>query len=321
MNFNNARPTLALYTQNGYNDFVFNIPFSLFQAEYDGKKLFDFQIISDNGKPIISQFGVKITPHGDLDTLDMADIIVISGWVGEKPSKKFMQKLQTHHKNHKKIIALCYGAFGLAYADILQGKTVVTHWAGEQDFKQKFPHIQLDSNRLYIDDGNILTSAGAYAGMDCCLYFVRTLYGAKVANSLARMFVSAPQREGGQAQFSYISPVSHVKNEKIDELLQFLGEHLADNHRLDELASRVHLSKRSFNRHFKTATNMTLSEWLTAKRLTLAQELLENEYDDMERIAQKSGFGTASNLRMHFKERFGVSPQAWRNSFGVSQSP
>lgn len=317
----NTLPALALYAQNGYNDFVFNIPFSLFQAEYDGKKLFDFQIISDNGKQIVSQFGVKITPHGDLDTLDMADIIVISGWVGNKPSKQFIQKLQNHHKNHKKIIALCYGTFGLAYADILQGKTVVTHWAGEQDFKQKFPNIQLDSNRLYIDDGNILTSAGAYAGMDCCLYFIRTIYGVRVANSLARMFVSAPQREGGQAQFSDISPVSHVKNEKIDELLRFLSEHLADNHRLDELASRVHLSKRSFNRHFKTATNMTLSEWLTAKRLTLVQELLENGDDDMERIAQKSGFGTASNLRMHFKERFGVSPQAWRRSFGVSQSP
>lgn len=105
---------------------------------------------------------------------------------------------------------------------------------------------------------------------------------------------------------------------KIDELLRFLSEHLVDNHRLDELASRVHLSKRSFNRHFKTATNMTLSEWLTAKRLILVQELLENGDDDMERIAQKSGFGTASNLRMHFKERFGVSPQSFRKSFGVA---
>lgn len=314
----NTPPRLALYAQNGYNDFVFNIPFSLFQAEYDGKKLFDFQIVSDNGKPIISQLGMKLTPHGDLDNLDNVDIIVISGWVGEKPSKKFIQKLQTHHKNNKKIIALCYGTFGLAWADILQEKTVVTHWAGENEFREKFQSVQLDSNRLYIDDGNILTSAGAYAGMDCCLYFVRSLYGTKVANTLARMFVTAPQREGGQAQFSDISPISHVKNEKIDQLLQFLSENLADNHRLDDLANRIHLSKRSFNRHFKAATNLTLSEWLIAKRLTLAQTLLENGDDDMERIAQKAGFGTASNLRIHFKDRFGVSPQTWRKSFGTA---
>lgn len=321
MNANHCTPPrLALYAQHGYNDFVFNIPFSLFQAEYDGKKLFDFQVISDNGKPIVSQFGVKITPHGDLDALDTADIIVISGWVGGKPCKKFIQKLQTHHQNNKKIIGLCYGTFGLAWADILQGKTVATHWAGEHDFREKFKHIQLDSNRLYIDDGNILTSAGASAGLDCCLYFIRTRYGTKIANTLARMLVCAPQREGGQAQFSDISPVSHVhdghqQDDKINALLQFLGDNLALTHTLDDLANRVHLSKRSFHRYFKIATNMTLSQWLTAKRLVHAQELLETTHDSMEHIADKSGFGTASNLRLHFKQRFGVSPQHWRKSF------
>lgn len=310
-------PTLALYAQNGCNDFVFNIPFSLFQAEMDGKKLFDLQVISDNGKPIISQFGAKITPHGNLDLLDNADIIVIAGWVGDKPSDKWIKKIQTHHQNNKKIISLCYGAFGLAYARVLDGKTVATHWAGEDDFKQQFPHIQIDSNTLYLDDGNILTSAGAFAGLDCCLYFIRTLYGASVANSLARMLVSAPHREGGQAQFSDISPISHAKDQKINELLQFLSENLADTHRLDDLAERGHLSKRSFARHFKNATNLTLSEWLTAKRLAKVQEWLENSDESIDIIAEKTGFGTASNLRMQFKDKFGVSPQAWRKSFGA----
>ncbi|MGY4674808.1 GlxA family transcriptional regulator [Ursidibacter arcticus] len=308
-------PTLVLYAQNGCNDFVFNIPFSLFQANYQGQKLFDFAVCSDNGKAIISEFGAKIAVGGDLSLMDNADIIVISGWVGEKPSRAFMKKLQTAHQNGKKIIGLCYGTFVLAFADILQGKTVVTHWAGEREFKQKFPHIQLDSNRLYIDDGNILTSAGAFAGLDCCLYFIRTLYGAKVANELARNLVSAPHREGGQAQFSDISPISHAKDEKINELLQFLSNNLADNHKLDDLANSVHLSKRSFNRYFKTATQMTLSEWLTAKRLAKVQEYLESTDLPIEIIADKTGFGTASNLRMQFKARFGVSPQSWRRSF------
>lgn len=309
-------PTLVLYAQNGCNDFVFNIPFSLFQATYQGQKLFDFAVCSDNGKAILSEFGTKIAVTGDLSLLDTADIIVISGFVGDVPNAKLCQKLQIAHAQGKKIIGLCYGTFVLAFADILQGKTVVTHWAGERAFKEKFPHIQLDSNRLYIDDGNILTSAGAFAGLDCCLYFIRTLHGVKVANELAKHLVSAPHREGGQAQFNAISPISHAKDEEINELLQFLSDNLADNHKLDDLANRVHLSKRSFNRYFKTATQMTLSQWLTAKRLAKVQDYLESTDLSIEIIADKTGFGTASNLRMQFKARFGVSPQSFRKSFG-----
>ncbi|WP_066803459.1 GlxA family transcriptional regulator [Moraxella oblonga] len=309
-------PTLTLYAQNGCNDFVFNIPFSIFQTPYQGKKLFDFQVVSDNGKAIRTELGTTITPHGNLDLMDNADIIVLAGWVGDKPSHTFTQKLQTAHQNGKKIIALCYGTFGLAFADILTDKTVVTHWAGENAFKQQFPHIKLDNNKLYLDDGNILTSAGAYAGMDCCLYFIRMLYRASVANDLARLFVSAPHREGGQAQFSQLSIVNHTKDSKINALLQFLSDNLDKTHKLDDLADKVHLSKRSFNRYFKNATNMTLTQWLTAKRLSVVQELLESSDESIERIAQKSGFGSASHLREKFKERFGVSPQVWRRGFG-----
>ncbi len=316
MTFTHQPPKLILYAQNGCNDFVFNIPFSLFQATYQGQKLFDFAVCSDNGKAIVSEFGAKIAVNGDLSLLNTADIIVISGFVGDVPSAKLCQKLQTAHAQGKKIIGLCYGTFVLAFADILQDKTVVTHWAGERAFKDKFTNIQLDSNRLYIDDGNILTSAGAFAGLDCCLYFIRTLYGAKVANELARNLVSAPHREGGQAQFNAISPISHAKDKKINELLQFLSDNLDKPHTLDELAERVHLSKRSFHRHFKSATQMTLTEWLTAKRLSLAQELLESTDFSIEAIAHQAGFGTASHFRMQFKARFGVSPQSFRKSFG-----
>lgn len=309
-------PKLTLYAQNDCHDFVFNLPFSLFQAQVDGKALFDFSVCSDSGRAIMTEFGAKIAVQGNLTLMDTADIIVIAGWVGDMPSRVFVEKLQSAHQNGKKIIGLCYGTFGLGYAGILAGRTVVTHWAGERAFRELFADIALDGNRLYIDDDNILTSAGASAGLDCCLYFIRTLYGVSVANHLARVYVSAPHREGGQAQFVQMPVTSHTKDDKINELLDFLSKNLADTHRLDELADRVHLSKRSFNRHFKNATNMTLSEWLIAKRLAYAQECLEMSDDNMELIAQKAGFGTASNLRMQFKDKFGVSPQAWRRSFG-----
>ncbi|HHW7570674.1 TPA: GlxA family transcriptional regulator [Mannheimia haemolytica] len=313
-------PKLALYAQNGCNDFVFNLPFSLFQMTHQGEQLFDMKVFGDKGKSVQTALGAKVQLDGHLEQMDWADIIVIAGWVGEMPSETFMQKLQAHHQNNKKVIALCYGTYALAYAGIATDKTLVTHWAGEAELKTRFPHIRLDSNRLYIDDGNILTSAGALAGMDCCLYFIRSLYGANIANSLARMLVSAPHREGGQAQFSDISPISHAKDSKINVLLQFLSDNLDKPHKLDDLADSVHLSKRSFARYFKNATNLTLSEWLTAKRLAKVQELLESSDDSIETIAQRSGFGTASNLRTQFKARFGVSPQVWRRGFGGAEN-
>lgn len=122
------------------------------------------------------------------------------------------------------------------------------------------------------------------------------------------MLVSAPHREGGQAQFSQVAPISHAKDSKINALLQFLSDNLDKTHTLKDLADKVHLSKRSFNRYFKNATNMTSTQWLTAKRLSVVQKLLESSDESIERIAQKSGFGSASHLREKFKERFGVSP-------------
>lgn len=186
-------PKVALYAHQGCNDFVFNIPFALLQSDYQGQKLFELSLCSLNGQKVKSHLGMEIPVQYDLDLFTQVDVIVIAGWqTDEMPDKALLNALKQANERGTKIIALCYGTYVLAYAGILQGKTATTHWLAEDDFRQRFPSIHLDNNRLYVDDGNILTSAGASGGLDCLLHWIRQLYGANVANDLARILVAPP---------------------------------------------------------------------------------------------------------------------------------
>ena len=190
---------IVLYAQSGMNDFVFNIPFSVFQTTYQGNPLFNLKIFSDDGQDVSTAFGASIPTHGGLDLMEEADIIVIAGWrdIEEAPTPELAENLQLAAKRDAHIVALCYGTYALAYTGLLDGRSAATHWLAENDFVRRFPKIHLDTNRLYAEDGNFLTSAGAAGGLDCCLYLIRKIHGATVANDLARTLVAAPHREGG----------------------------------------------------------------------------------------------------------------------------
>ena len=159
---------------------------------------------------------------------------------------------------------------------LLDGRTAATHWLAEDDFVRRFPKIHLDTNRLYVEDGNFLTSAGAAGGLDCCLYLIRKIHGATVANDLARTLVAAPHREGGQAQFIHRPVERRTADDKINHLLDELRQNLATPYRLDDLAKKLAVSRRTFIRHFSQATGMNFGEWLTTERLWQVQDLLEN---------------------------------------------
>lgn len=249
--------------------------------------------------------------------MDRADVIVISGWrdVDEAPSPEFNRHLRKAAKRGAQIVALCYGTYAVAYAGLLDGKNAATHWMAENDFRQRFPKIMLDDNRLYVEDGNILTSAGAAGGLDCCLHLLRRMHGVTVANEVARTFVTAPHREGGQAQFIRQPATRHTRDDRINSLLVFLRQDLGSPHRLDDLAKRLNMSRRTFSRHFSRATGMALGEWLQTERLWQAQNLLENGDMSIEHVAEKAGFGSATNLRVQFRQRFHVSPSVWRRMF------
>ncbi|MBH5328090.1 helix-turn-helix domain-containing protein [Eikenella sp. S3360] len=311
-------PKTALYAQSGMNDFVFNIPFSVFQVAHQGKPLFDLQICADDGQNVATALGANIPVHGGLDLMDKADIIVIAGWrdIAAAPSAALTAHLHKAAARGAQITALCYGTYALAYAGLLDGKTAATHWLAESDFVRRFPRVSLDTNRLYVEDGGFLTSAGAAGGLDCCLYLIRKIHGATAANDIARTLVAAPHREGGQAQFTRRPAERRTSDDKINRLLDELRQNLAAPHRLDDLAARLAVSRRTFIRHFSRATGMNFGEWLTAERLWQVQDWLENTDWPVERIAEQSGFGSAANLRAQFKAKFQTSPNAWRKVFG-----
>ncbi|QIW15735.1 AraC family transcriptional regulator [Pasteurellaceae bacterium RH1A] len=307
---------IVLYAYPQFNHIVFSIPHSLFKAELDGFPLFELKIASETGENQVSDLGTIVPVDGDLSLFDWAEMIVIAGWAGGMPSSDFMEKLQTAYQRGAKLVGLCYGAYGLAYAGLLDGKQTATHWLAEQDFAARFPKARLDTNSLYITDGQITTSAGAMAGLDCCLHLIREIKGANVANRLARILVSAPHRTGGQAQFIQMQVPKNTPDERINRLLDYLQTHLDQAHSLADLADRSQMSRRTFSRHFHKATGMNLVEWLTVARLNRSQELLENSGLTIEQIAYQVGFGTVTHFRERFKARFKVSPSEWRGSFG-----
>ncbi len=309
---------IVLYAQSGMNDFVFNIPFSVFQTTYQGNPLFNLKIFSDDGQDVSTAFGASIPTHGGLDLMEEADIIVIAGWrdIEEAPTPELAENLQRAAKRDAHIVALCYGTYALAYTGLLDGRSAATHWLAENDFVRRFPKIHLDTNRLYAEDGNFLTSAGAAGGLDCCLYLIRKIHGATVANDLARTLVAAPHREGGQAQFIHRSVEHRTADDKINRLLDEIRQDLAATYRLDDLAKKLAVCRRTFIRHFSQATGVNFGEWLTTERLWQVQDLLENTDLPIERIAEQSGFGSAANLRLQFKAKFKINPNAWREVFG-----
>ena len=309
---------IVLYAQSGMNDFVFNIPFSVFQTTYQGNPLFNLKIFSDDGQDVSTAFGASIPTHGGLDLMEEADIIVIAGWrdIEEAPTPELAENLQRAAKRDAHIVALCYGTYALAYTGLLDGRSAATHWLAENDFVRRFPKIHLDTNRLYAEDGNFLTSAGAAGGLDCCLYLIRKIHGATVANDLARTLVAAPHREGGQAQFIHRSVEHRTADDKINRLLDEIRQDLAATYRLDDLAKKLAVCRRTFIRHFSQATGVNFGEWLTTERLWQVQDLLEHTDLPIERIAEQSGFCSAANLRLQFKAKFKINPNAWREVFG-----
>jgi transcriptional regulator GlxA family with amidase domain len=203
----------------------------------------------------------------------------------------------------------------LAYAGILDGKRAATHWEFERQFQVQFPQVQLDINALYVDDDNIITSAGTAAALDCCLYIIRQRFGSVIANRIARRMIVPPHREGGQAQFIAQPVPENTRDARINCLIDYLQRHITQPHSLNTLAEVVAMSRRTLTRHFAKATGMTVAAWLTAERLRRSQLLLETSNLPIEAVAEQVGFVSAVTYRQQFKARFGVSPAEWRKTF------
>ncbi|AUI66866.1 MULTISPECIES: GlxA family transcriptional regulator [Glaesserella] len=314
-------PTVVLVLYPNFSPFHFSVPYMVFSTELDGKPLFRVKIVAETPETTQSK-PATITADGDLSLLNDADFVVMFGWdkLEQMPSAALIQALQQAAERGATLVGLCYGAYPLAYAGLLNGKKATTHWLGETDFRQRFPQVKLDCNAIYIEQEQVITSAGTAAGLDCCLAIVRRQYGVKIANQLARLLVISPHREGGQAQFIEQPIARKTANENINELLEMMRTELNKDYSIDLLAQRLMMSRSTFTRHFRKATGMALTEWLIEVRLQRGRELLESTKQNVDDIAHQIGFHSATAFRQHFKAKHQISPRVWRKRFGGSNS-
>lgn len=313
----NRVPLAAVVVTNGFSLFHLSVPCMVLGLVLPEGKLFDVKLCSADSRKLLSPEGLALEAVAAPEMLPAADIVVIPYWSrpDHKPTPELLEALNQAYERGAQIVGLCLGTYVLAYAGLLEYKQASTHWAYEQDFIARFPHVDLNTNVLYVDDGRLITSAGTAAGLDCCLHIVRKYYGVVTANKVARTMVVSPHREGGQAQFIDRPLPLSSQDEKINMLMRRLGDALDQQHSLDALAACAMMSRRTLTRHFQKATGMSIGEWLAAARLQRAQELLEATSDTMDEIAGKTGFQSATSLRKQFRMRFGVSPREWRKTF------
>ncbi len=259
-------------------------------------------------------FGVDV-PHGP-DVLAHADLIVIPPTAGpEDLAAEVGPALAAALRRGTRLVSLCTGAFVLAAAGLLSGRRVATHWAEAAELARRFPDLTVDASVLYVDEGDILTSAGSAASIDLCLYVVRHDFGAEIATQVARDLVVAPHRDGGQAQYIEMPMPDLPATDPFSHTLAWVQAHLDEPVTIDDLAGRSAMSPRTFARRFRSSTATTPYQWLLRQRVARAQRLLETTDGSIDLVARESGFGTAANLRKHFRRVLRTSPDAYRRSF------
>ncbi|MDR7280526.1 GlxA family transcriptional regulator [Catenuloplanes atrovinosus] len=315
-----ALRTVAALGFDGVGSFGLGILGEVFGVDHTGLGLprFEFSLCAERPGPIRSDSGLLIHAEHGLDTLAAADLVVFTHWPGyaHPPSAALLDAIHTAYDNGAVIASHCTGAWLLANAGLLDGRRATTHWRVADEFRARFPQVDLVPEVLYIDEGRLVTGAGCAAGVDVSLYLLRREFGAALATAVAREMVVPPHRDGGQAQFiSAPIPSAECGNDRLSDVMAWAKANLGRQLTVDDLANRALMSPRSFARHFKATVGATPHAWLLAQRLHHAEELLETRDLPVEEIARRSGFGTAAALREQFVRRRGVPPRDYRRSF------
>jgi AraC family transcriptional regulator, transcriptional activator FtrA len=289
--------------------------FGLPRPEF-GDAWYRFTTCAAEPGPLHAVGGITVQSDAGLEVLASVGTVVIPGWKGAdvRPTDALIEALRNAYDNGARLLTICSGVFVLAAAGLLDGKRVTTHWRYAEKLQRLYPQLDVDPNVLYVDAGQILTSAGSAAGLDLCLHLVRRDFGARVANQVARRLVLAPHRSGGQAQFIE-RPMLPERHQHLARLIAQLSEKLHEPLNIDSMAELAAMSPRTFIRRFQEATGKTPADWLIEARIERARELLEDTDLSIEHIAAQSGFGTPATLRHHFRRKLQVSPIAYRARF------
>ncbi len=284
---------------------------------------YEFAVCAVERGPIRALGGIAIAAPYAPQLLDRANTIIIPGWRdADAPIPPLLlKKLRAAYARGARLCSICSGVFVLAAAGLLEGKAATTHWRYAKKLQARYPQIAVQANALYVDTGQIITSAGSAAGLDMLLHIVRCDYGAKVGNVVAQRLVIAPHREGGQAQFiSRPMPEARTKSAGgIAALLDWLRANTNAPHTIVSMAAQANLSTRTLQRQFKATTGMGATEWLISERVAVAKELLESPEIPLAQIAERAGFGSEESLRRHFRQVVLTSPGAYRKRFRLNR--
>ncbi len=283
----------------------------------DGLPVHDFAVCAARPGTVMSTSGFALRVEHGPERIAAADLVTVPAWpqLEADPPAPLTDALREAVDRGARVLSVCTGSFLLAAAGLLDGRRAATHWQFADRLARLHPRVRVDRDVLYVEDGPVLTSAGAAAGIDACLHLVRQEHGAATANALARRMVVPAHRSGGQAQFVEM-PMPVTRSEYgLTALVDWMQAHLDQPLTVEDLAVRASMSPRTFARRFKAATGTTPHRWLLDQRLQRAEELLESTLLPVEAVAARSGFGSADILRHHFAARRGVGPTAHRRTF------
>ncbi len=313
----NRRVVVLAY--DGLCTFEFALAIEIFALKRPelGVRWYDFAVCAVDRGPLRAVGGVTISARQGLHALARAGTVVVPGWrdLDRPPPHALVAALRRAHQRGARLVSICSGAFVLAATGLLDGKRATTHWRYTARFAERFPRVQLVPDVLYVDEGQLLTSAGSAAGLDLCIHLVRRDYGAAVANQVARRLVIAPHRQGGQAQFVPEPVPLAEEGSPLAPVLEWALGNLRESISVRRLARRGGMSERTFCRRFDAHLGISPARWLIGQRVVAAQRLLETTSLPVETIADRTGMGSAANLRHHFRAQIRTTPQQYRGSF------
>ncbi|HEX6448766.1 MAG TPA: helix-turn-helix domain-containing protein [Trebonia sp.] len=310
---------VGLAVTEGAPLFELAIPCEVFGRVRDGlpDPWYTLRPCAPAGTPIPVSNGFAASGPDGYDALTQAGTVIVTAArdVHQEPAPELVAAIKAAHAAGARIVSLCTGAFVLAAAGLLDGRPATTHWTYAAELARRYPAVKLDPEVLYVDDGDVLTSAGITAGIDLCLHIVRTDHGASVANALARRLVAPAHRDGGQAQ--YIETPAAPYDPGLAPVLDWMRARLREPLTVTAIARHANLTERTLIRHFRAATGTTPIKWLNAQRIGRARELLEASTLPVEDVGEASGLGAPANFRRHFIQATGVTPSAYRRTFNA----
>jgi AraC family transcriptional regulator, transcriptional activator FtrA len=309
---------VAVLAYDGLCTFEFGIAVEVFglpRPEFDFP-WYRFAVVAAEGRRARATGGIVIEADARLNRLDEASTIIVPGWRDrtERPPERLLTAISQASKRGARCLSICSGVFVLAAAGLLDGRRATTHWRHIPDLKRLYPNIHVEEDVLYVDEGNVITSAGSAAGIDACLHLIRKDFGSKVANTVARRLVMPPHRDGGQAQY-VAAPVQERPGRSIAEAMEWARLRLAEALDIGGLAKIAAMSERTFQRRFREAVGLTPKLWLQRERMFRAQELLETSDSPLSEIAELCGYISLETFRVAFRRALGTSPAAYRRRF------